>query len=111
MDNARLSGLQRGEHGFGQILFENRRIVRGKLLAQRVVARDFGGKRGIACDLYCDLLFAFAFDLAVGESSEFLFRRGHAVFSSSIAISASRPRTSRELSVPTGQPTISAASL
>ena len=47
---------------------------------------------------------------AVGERGE-LFAGGLHAASPRWLISASRPRTRRELSVPTGQPTIAAASL
>ena len=50
--------------------------------------------------------------LAVREGGDLFGRHAAAHASSpSICIRASRPLTSRELSVPTGQPTISAASL
>jgi len=54
--------------------------------------------------------FVSARQLAIGKGREFFRRHTHASSPSS-SISASRPRTSRELSVPTGQPTTSAASL
>ena len=63
-----------------------------------------GGERGF------DLERARPRQLAIGESGQFVAADGHAD-SPSIANNASRPRTSRELSVPTGQPAISAASL
>ena len=75
------------------------RPMRGQLLRQL----------GVALDRFLDLQRSFGSQFAIGIGGDIFARDGHA-FSPSSVSSASRPRTSRELSVPTGQPTISAAS-
>ena len=65
---------------------------------------------GIGLNRSGDLRLVFARQFAIGKRGDVFGGNRHDA-SPSIAISASRPRTRRELSVPTGQPTISAASL
>ena len=74
--------------------------VGGDLLCQRRVLRE-----GLL-----DHRALGAVELVIGIGCQHLGRYAHAA-SPSRASSASRPRTSRELRVPTGQPMIPAASL
>ena len=81
-----------------------------KCAASLPVALDLRRQRRIGRQRRRDLAAVRLVELAVGEGREFLARHAHTP-SPSQASKASRPRTSRELRVPTGQPTIPAASL
>src|SRR6185503_21180487 len=82
----------------------------GQPFAKGPVRGDFRLKQGIGGNGGGNFGSLLALKLAIGKRGDLFASRDHAG-SPSFASSASRPLTSRELSVPTGQPTISAASL
>ncbi len=102
--------LERCSQALGQLTFHQRGVMRRKLYHERAVRRHLSSQGRVGSDSGLHRLALVARELAVGIG-RYLFGCGDHAASPIICISASRPRTSRELSVPTGQPTISAASL
>src|SRR3546814_10941995 len=93
---------------FGHALVQNRSEMPGKPCGQCAMRLDLAREFGVGGNGGGNARPCIALDLAVGKSRDFFRSDRHDSVPSS-AIKASRPRTRRELSVPTGQPTIRAA--